>query len=48
MKDGQTGKTQIGGLCVLMELGEQPRNSVFIISQSEKSLWYTVDCGGGR
>lgn len=48
MKNGQTGKTQIGGLCVLVELQEQPRNGVFIISQSENSLWFTVDCGGGR
>lgn len=48
MKNGQTGKTQIGGLCVLVELQEQPRNDVFIISQSENSLWFTVDCGGGR
>lgn len=39
MKKGQTGKTQIGGLCVLVELQEQPGSSIFIISHRVRRVY---------
>lgn len=39
MKKGQTGKTQIGGLCVLVELQEQPGSSIFIIAHRVRRVY---------
>lgn len=39
MKKEQTGETQIGGLCVLVELQEQLGSSIFIIAHRVRRVY---------